>query len=206
MKGVAEVLALLEARLLDEDQGLAATLAELDDANGSIEGVPLVDTDPPTAGFALLPRLVEPYPRARLELDHYPAVLLVPQDSPRRVPRPPEAAAAGGLVYTVRHRVRVFSFVRGPDHRATGQARDRFDLAIDECFHRAPRLSDACRLDPTATVGSKSDVDVDETDQASVAGAFLDLAVDLDDVAAWPTLGEADTVALEVHPPHPALD
>lgn len=213
VKGVAYALDLLAARLADPDAGVAAHLTALEVTLGPVAGVPLDDTVPPTAGFALRPALIALYPRARLELDEYPAIILAPQDSTGR-----HLTDAGPLADTwaIRRRIRIFSLVRGPDVEAAGRARDRLDLAVDEALHRSPRLADDLVLVPEATIGSLSDVDVDETDGAGVAGAYLEVTVLHADQVDRPPAGTVETVAVTGFPvpaggpmptndPHPAL-
>lgn len=225
---VEPVLQAMRARLtnLDPDQpaGLVQVLAELDATRGPIEGLPL-EPEPGSHQLGLIPTLYALEGRSRIEADHYPAVLLVPQDTPQVVPVDAEVAAE---TFRTDYVVRTWVLVRAHDHETAGAGRSRLAAGVAEAFHRAPRLRagvgaptaldaltwssswpddevTAAVLNPRTLRASWSDVVTDETDQRSVAGVWLQWTVQAMESTATPPLSDPDADLEPVVAVHPAL-
>lgn len=149
--------------------------------------------------------------RGPLSLEDWPSVFVLPQGT--RSQRLTEVREATE-VYTVRYRLRVLVWVRADSYPTTDQLRKRYVLAVREALLERKQLAAAGAVEVDASVvpdtmrEDYSDVMTDEAAR-TIAGAFIDVDVDIEEyLAPPPPLGvvatppEVDTAAL---PPHPAL-
>lgn len=144
------------------------------------------------AGSVERPQLVAPHDLGRIPLEDWPAVLVVGQTTEdlRRLDVDVE-----GTIYLVRYRLRVYALARGDEEAATDLARKRLTLAVREVLLGYQALRDAGgTVDERSLRESYSDVERD-TDGATVAGAYLELVVALEERLAATGVG-ADGVAV----------
>lgn len=165
--------------------------------------------DPATGGH-LLPDVVTVagYDTVQLGLEDYPAVLVEGLGAPsmRR-----DTVTGGGQVWLVVYDVRVYVWVRGPvDAATTLLVRNRLVLAVRELLMQRRLLPGSAMVDDRSLTESYSDVAVDDTSQATLAGGYvqfqLQLVETLDDVD-HPAHGPVEEAVLDtgVLPPHPSL-
>jgi hypothetical protein len=124
------------------------------------------------------PQLVSPHDLGRIPLESWPAVLVVGQqlEDLRRLD-----VDVLGTVYLVRYRLRVYALARGDDEASTDLARKRLTLAAREVLLGYQALRDAGgSVDERSLRESYSDVER-EPDGATVAGAYLELVVALEE-------------------------
>jgi hypothetical protein len=159
-----------------------------------------------TPGSIELPRLYASEERPQIELDLWPAIIVVPQGSELRAVEILNA----GIAYAVTYRLRVYSFARGQEFAETSTARHRLALAVREVLLERPSLGDpGARIDPSLYRESYSDVDVDERDGRSIAGAFAEVSLIIEEtMASIESIGHPGPLIPEATglPPHPALD
>lgn len=157
----------------------------------------LVPPDDPASDLWRLPGLISGNPQARVEPDDYPAVLVVPQAT-----ESVDVADVvdGAAVFDVPYRIRVWAFCRYFTGPGVVACRDRLGLAIRQSLFRRPRLDDTRHLDLGSWRESFSDVDVDERDQNTVAGYWLDLLAHQIETVTLDTLANANTITVAVHP------
>lgn len=162
------------------------------------------------------PVLVAAQDRGPMAIEDWPAVLALPQGtiSTRLV----EVLDDGAEVYRVRYRLRIYAWVRSEGYAATDTLRKRYTLAIREALLERKQLvaapaygvaatGSAFAVAPETIREDYSDVMTD-TAGRTIAAAFIEVAVDVDEVLEGPApfgtveTTQVDTAAL---PPHPAL-
>lgn len=143
--------------------------------------------------------LVSRSQRARLERADYPAVEVIGRD----VRRPQVMDTDGRVTYWLGYTVRVFISVRGTSFENTDLRRKRLTLALVELLISNPLLQETptARVDTTSVWQSFSGVATADADSRSVAAAFVEAVVMVEEMSDPVTpLGLADTIAI-----HPAL-
>lgn len=221
-----EGAALTITTLLEEH--LDAKAAELGAALEATARLPLVERR------ALELKLLAPFDVLDLPVDAYPAVLVVAQGMTglRRVDVDDSTVNAGQTIYAVTYPVRCWAWARAKDEGVTpaergagaDRARKRLLLAVREVLldHQVitvtigrtddlepddpayrPGITVTAKLDETSLRESYSDVVAD--DVSTVAAAWLEVEVELEEVAASATPA-AELEAVNVTVRHPALD
>lgn len=137
--------------------------------------------------------------RAVLEPDDYPAVLVVAQHTD---PAEVVDLVDGAVVWRIPYVLRVWVMCRhyGGQGEEVAACRNRLALAVLQALFRAPRLSATMAVSLAGWRQSWSDVGVDDLDQSTVAGYWVELTVDATESVTGDTVARADTVTVVVHP------
>lgn len=135
--------------------------------------------------------------RAVLQPDDYPAVLVVPQNT--------EIALVvdivdGAPVWRVPYRLRIWAFYRYQGAGEVAACRNRLAVAILQALFRSPRLSDRLAVDLSGWRQSFSDVGVDERDESTHAGWWLEVLVNATETVTLDSVAVGETLSVAVHP------
>lgn len=185
-RALAAVADRLEASVPDE-------LARLEDAHGS-------PVPPAVAGEPDLwrpPGLYARSDRAIIGPDDYPAVLIVPQGS--GVAEVVDVAD-GAVVWEIPYRIRIFGFCRYFGAAEVAACRNRLALGVLQALFRSPRLADGISVDLNGWSQSFSEAGVDDADQSSVAGWWLEVTVKSVETVTLDSLAAANVITVRVHP------
>jgi hypothetical protein len=147
---------------------------------------------------------VIPHELARLELEQWPAVMVVGQNLEQMVR---DDVEADGTTWLCTYRLRVWVWARGNDFGHTDRIRKRLTLAVRELLMQLRRLAADGQIDDRSIAESYSDLDVDNAG-ATIGGSWLEfLLVTRETLGTIPIAGLADDVVLDTGalPQHPAL-
>lgn len=156
-------------------------------------------------GTVELPGLYTAEDRPQLAIEEWPAVLVIPREAELTVVDVIEAST----VYRVTYRLRVYLFARAQEFADTSRLRHRLMLAVREVLLGKLDLGDPdAAIDASRYRESYSDVDVDPRDQRSIAGAYAELSLILEETMTTDLLRQGPlTPEVTGEPlPHPALD
>lgn len=193
LEGVEAVVAALADRL---EARVPAELAKLEDAYGRPVPV-LVAPDDPEFDLWRVPQLYGRTDRVILEPDDYPAVLVTPQATDEAMIIDVDGGAA---VYRIPYRVRVWGFCRYYGAEEVAACRNRLGLAILQALLTSPRLAEGLSVQLSGWRQSWSDVGVDDRDESTVAGYWLEFIVLADETVTLDTVALAGDVSVVVHP------
>lgn len=175
------VAAGLEARL-------PVAFDDLTDALGELDGL-----TPPV--------LYATADRYRLEPEHYPAVLVVPQNAGLFLPV--DDGDTGGEEYRVRYLLRSFIFCRGESFEEVAARRNRLMLAARLALFRHRQLTDdIVHVAPGNGVTYRESYSeaVRDRDRRSIAGGYIEHQVDAYEGASVAALGVANTIRVTLSP------
>lgn len=152
------------------------------------------------------PRLYAAEERPQIELDLWPAIIVVPREADLIL----TDRVSGSETYDVNYRLRVYAFARGETFEETSTARHRLALAVREVILERPSLGDAgARVDVSGYRESYSDVDIEDRDGRSIAGAYAEFGLIIEEtMASVEGIGHPGPLTKQVLglPAHPALD
>lgn len=159
--------------------------------------------------------------RIQLAADQWPALLTTRLSVPTATVLDP-AAVTGASLYKVSYRLRTYAYVHGADEDDVLDKVDRYLLGAREVILDNLNLGDdlGAKVNPNGWTESYSGVEFDARSARSVGAAYIELTVELDELAGPilappPGAGEQpgtpagpDAVAgiVTAIPPHPALD
>lgn len=172
-------------------------LMALEAAGGAIPSLPLEAAAGAGAPLQLSPRHYGAEDVGRLDLNQYPACLVVPQDEAGRRTGTDDD---GATWWEVTYRLRAYGWVRAADtqgrrgYEVVQLGIRRLALAMREGLLIRPKLSDRHRLDPTRWRASFSEVGVDNRDKRSVQGVYLEVFVTAPEELSPPAVGNVATV------------
>lgn len=159
----------------------------------------LVPPEDPADDLWRLPQLYARSDRAVIEPDDYPAILVVPQATGQA-----EIVdwRLGAPVWRIPYQLRVWAFCRYFDNSGAGVAacRNRLALAARQSLLRAPRLTETMAVEQGGWRESFSDVGVDDRDQSTVAGWWLEVIVVAEECVTLDSIAQADTITVLAHP------
>lgn len=192
--GVTPVVEAIASRLEAE---VPVELELLEERYGHPAPPPEEDDDP---DLWRAPRLVARSDRQILEPDDYPALLVVPQATGRPVVQDLEG---GSPVLVIPYSVRVWGFVRHWSPETVAACRNRLALGVEQAVFRNVRLDELRTVDLFTWSTSYSDVGVDDVDQSTFAGWWIDLLVHQREQIGLPALAPAGPqlgIEVTVHP------
>lgn len=150
------------------------------------------------------PQLFTTENRAQIPLSKYPAIMAIGRarggfkdiDRTRR-----------GIIYAVRYRLRLYTWVRSRGFAAATLVRNRYSLALSELLLEKPSLSTGNGYVMPETFDERPAESVRDKQGRSIAATFLEFDVTIEELVGRPVAHEPPlTAEIEVQPAHPALD
>lgn len=145
------------------------------------------------------PALYATSDRFRVEPGEYPALLIVPQNTP--TVRHAGDSDDGPELWAIQYRLRVFSFVRGRSWEQVALVRNRLVLGIRVAIYRHRQLEPGLSIDTPGRGGIylESYSEAAKTrDGRSVGGAYQELSVTSIEGASIPAWGPANTIGVDL--------
>lgn len=189
--GVERTLAAVADRLEAE---VPAELERLEAAHGSPVPATSIAGEP---DLWRPPGLYARSDRSIIGPDDYPAILVVPQGT--GVAEVIDVAD-GAVVWEIPYRIRIFGFCRYFGATEVAACRNRLALGVLQALFRSPRLADGIAVDPNGWNQSFSEAGVDDADQSSVAGWWLEVTVKSVETVTLDSLAAANVITVRVHP------
>lgn len=145
------------------------------------------------------PALYATSDRFRVEPGEYPALLVVPQDTP--AVRSLGDDVDGVEMFSFQYRLRIFSFVRSRSYEEVALVRNRLVLGIRVALYRRRQLADGLSVDVPGRGGiyreSYSEA-VKARDGRSVGGAWQEISVTSIEGASIPAFGPVNTITVDL--------
>lgn len=150
------------------------------------------------------PTLYATSDRFRVEPGQYPALLVVPQNTP--AVRHAGDRDDGPEMWLIQYRLRIFSFVRGQSYEQVALVRNRLVLAIRVAMFRRRQIEDGLVIDAPGRGGvymeSYSEA-VKARDGRSYGGAYQEITVTSIEGASIPAYGPVNTITVDLDPLDP---
>lgn len=106
----------------------------------------------------------------------------------------------GVPVFEIGYRLRTFATTRGDNFEETTTNRDHLATALLHTVLAFQQLAPDARIDPNTAVSSMSDIGLDPETGASIAAAYVEVVVKVEETVNIDPLATAERITAVVHP------